>query len=115
MSSGGTDSTCQKAASADSPRIRSDQALATVWPSTCSGSRIGVGSRASSPRRGSEDGGEGRGDGAGEGTDDPAGSPAAVDGAGAGPSASSPAGAAELRGTTEATASVCTAGPTGGC
>src|SRR3954449_12001254 len=109
MSSGGTDSTCQKAASADRPRIQSDQALATVWPSTSSGSRIGVGSRDSSPRRGPEDTGEGWGDGggdgggagSGDGPDDPAGAPVAVDGAGAAPPARSPAGAAELRGTAE--------------
>ena len=50
ISSGGTDRICQNAASADSPRMRSCQALASVWPSTCSGhARRPPASRSSRP------------------------------------------------------------------
>ena len=51
ISSGGIDRICQNDASADSPRMRSCQALASVRPSTCSGTRTSAGqSSASSPR-----------------------------------------------------------------
>src|SRR4051812_10593094 len=49
MSSGGTDRICQNDASAERPRIRSCHALATVWPSTSSGTRTGAGQEASRP------------------------------------------------------------------
>ena len=50
MSSGGTERICQKAASPDSPRMRSCHALASVRPSTCSGMRTNAGQESSRPR-----------------------------------------------------------------